>query len=111
MGPRPGKEYTLDRINVNGNYEPRNCRWSNFEQQCNNRRSNRYITHCGIRKSLTEWCKLLHLDTSRIYYLMKQGLTPHEAVFYGYPRTKKKREKMNWRGCVDKRKRVEPEAA
>src|ERR1051326_3174971 len=37
MGERPeGK--TLDRINVNGDYEPSNCRWSTHEEQMKNRR-------------------------------------------------------------------------
>jgi hypothetical protein len=38
MGPRP-KGKTLDRINVNANYEPLNCRWAtNAEQQKNKRK-------------------------------------------------------------------------
>lgn len=37
MGVRP-KGKTLDRIEVNGNYEPSNCKWSTRKQQQNNRR-------------------------------------------------------------------------
>lgn len=38
MGTKPTPDYTIDRINVNGNYEPSNCKWSTMKEQNMNTR-------------------------------------------------------------------------
>jgi hypothetical protein len=47
MGPRPGKGFSLDRIDTNKGYEPQNCRWSDRVEQANNKRANRRIDFFG----------------------------------------------------------------
>jgi hypothetical protein len=53
---------TLDRIDVNGNYEPQNCRWITLKEQQRNRRTTHFITFNGETKTLKEWAEQLGIN-------------------------------------------------
>ena len=57
MGQRPTPKHSLDRIDVNGNYEPSNCRWATLVEQARNKRVTLLVTAFGKTQSIHEWCK------------------------------------------------------
>lgn len=73
MGPAPSPKHTVDRINVNGNYEPTNCRWATRTQQNRNRTNTAYATYRGQTKSLPEWAALLGVSSDRLRQAYNKG--------------------------------------
>ena len=64
---------TLDRINVNGNYEPSNCRWIEKKEQPNNRRNSIRIKYNGNYITMKEMSEITGLKYSQIQWKRKKG--------------------------------------
>lgn len=58
---------SIDRIDVNGNYAPNNCRWVTIQKQQENKRNNKYYTHNGKCLLLRDWSKLTGIKEETLY--------------------------------------------
>lgn len=85
----PRGQYTIDRIDNNGNYCPENCQWKTMLEQANNKRNTRMIEYNGEKKSILEWSKLTGLSTSLIKSRYDRGWTPEEifTIPFGHKRS------------------------
>lgn len=73
---------TIDRIDVNGNYEPSNCRWVDQTTQVRNRRNTIKLTYKGETKPLAEWCEILNLNYNTIKRRLYRGWDVTRALEY-----------------------------
>lgn len=71
---------SLDRTDVNGNYEPSNCAWVTQKEQMNNTRSNRNIEHNGESLNLTQWAARLSIGTDTLFRRLSVYKMPLEKA-------------------------------
>lgn len=71
---------SLDRIDVNGDYCPENCRWVSEKVQQNNKRDNNYLTFNGATHTIQEWADITGIGWSTIKERLKNGWTVDEAL-------------------------------
>ena len=73
MGEKPSPMYSLDRINVNGGYQPDNCRWATRSEQARNKRAARYVTIDGNQIHVAELSENTGIDPRTLFSRASKG--------------------------------------
>lgn len=79
MGPRPDG-YSIDRIDVNGNYCPENCRWATSEEQGVTTRKTIRVHHKGKDYSSSRFADKCGVSRYKTMKLAKEGLSGEQII-------------------------------
>lgn len=78
---RPQPHESLDRIDLDGDYSPENCKWATNAEQARNRSDNVWVWHEGIKYCLTDYARKVNKSLAAIDRRMrKYGETPEVAA-------------------------------
>lgn len=71
---------TIDRINVDKNYSPSNCRWVDMVTQENNRTNNHMLDFNGEYHTVQEWSRITGINASTLYTRLSRGWSVEKTL-------------------------------
>lgn len=84
---------TIERIDVNGDYCPENCKWISLSDQATNRRSNIVVDYNGESHCLSEWCEMYDVDYYLVYNRMHKNHWSFERAIFEPAHVEKRNKK------------------
>lgn len=67
MGPKPSPKHSIDRIDVNGDYEPSNCRWATHYVQMANTTASSGVPGVSWHKQRNKWRSRIKVNARDIH--------------------------------------------
>lgn len=86
MGLPPSKDYQIDRIDNDGDYEPSNCRWASREDNARNKSNNRMIEAFGKTQTLSAWEVEVGIKRETIAMRLNRGWIAEDALSKSKPK-------------------------
>lgn len=82
MGRIPSDEYSIERIDVKGDYCPENCKWIPQREQAKNRSNSLFFTYNGMTKCLKDWARYFGIKYPTLYQRIARDNKPFEIAIH-----------------------------